>query len=412
MVPKCITQPKNKTAKTPADPELKPARLTEEIWQTDEVLRQTRQMFTTLFKSLPNIAIVLSRNLKIKMVNRPHFKERRQCYEILFNRTERCEVCEGLKVIEEKKEIVTEKKIGSEYYQVHCYPIFDDLGEVESVLEICKPISHDNDMEQQLRQADKLASIGQLVSGIVHEINNPNMFILGNLTVVQEALKDILPVLDQYAAKNPEFIVARLKYDFFKEQITIMLQDMIDGANRIKFIVRELKRFARKDDERLIDEVDLNCVVSECLRLAENPLRRSVNIHTQLAEDLPEITGNQQKLVQVVLNMLINAAQAVENDVGIISQKGNVSVTTRHQNDKHQVILEIADDGCGMDEFTQQQIFNPFFTTKRNSGGTGLGLSISSRIIQEHGGHIDLKSEEGKGSTFTITLPPRNNYEG
>jgi two-component system NtrC family sensor kinase len=110
--------------------------------------------------------------------------------------------------------------------------------------------------------------------------------------------------------------------------------------------------------------------------------------------------------------MLVNAAQAIEKTMGDRAQKGNIWVTTKHLEDQQEIVLEIADDGCGIDEFVKQKIFTPFFTTKRDSGGTGLGLSIASRIVQEHNGSIDLKSEVGKGTIFTISLPYRSKHEG
>jgi polar amino acid transport system substrate-binding protein len=382
--------------------------LQEELHQKDDLLRQTQSVLSTLFESIPDVAIVFDRDLKMTMINRPIATRGGHCHEILFNRSEPCEECDLLKVISEKKKSVSKKTIGAEYYQIGHYPILDDAGDATGVLEICKRTTQDQDLEQQLLQADKLSSIGQLVSGIVHEINNPNTFILGNLVVINEAVQDILPILDGYAKTHPGFMVARLKYDFFRDQITTLIQDMVDGANRIKFIVGNLKRFVRKDEGVLAEQVDLNCVVAECLRLAENPIKRTAQIHAQLHEELPPMVGNRQKLIQVVVNMLINAAQAIEKYMGRTGQKGNIWVTTEHLQDQQLIILKITDDGCGMDEFVKQKIFTPFFTTKRDSGGTGLGLSIASRIIREHNGRIDVKSETGKGTTFTIRLPSRS----
>ena len=386
--------------------------LQEELHQKDDLLRQTQSVFSTLFESIPDVAIVFDRDLKMTMINRPIATRGGHCHEILFNRSEPCEECDLLKVIREKKKSVSKKTIGAEYYQIGHYPILDDAGDATGVLEICKRTTQDQDLEQQLLQADKLSSIGQLVSGIVHEINNPTTFILGNLVVINEALQAILPILDGYAKTHPGFMVARLKYDFFRDQITTLIQDMVDGANRIKFIVGNLKRFVRKDEGVLAEQVDLNCVVAECLRLAENPIKRTAFIHTNLEQELPNMVGNRQKLIQVVVNMLINAAQAIERTMGDRAQKGNIWVNTRYLEDHQQIVLEITDDGCGIDEVIKQKIFTPFFTTKRESGGTGLGLSIAQRIIQEHDGQIELKSDEGKGTSFTITLPCRSKNEG
>jgi len=257
----------------------------------------------------------------------------------------------------------------------------------------------EKEIEMQLLQADKLASLGQLVSGIAHEINNPNTFILGNIIIIEEALKDILPILDKYYEKKPELKIARLKYNIFKENIPVLVNDILKGANRIKSIVSDLRKFARRDEGLLNDDIDINLVVESCLRLVRNQIKRNSEIKLEEALDIPLFKGNMQKLEQVIVNMLINASQAIEKE------RGTITILTGYEESKKEIRLEIKDNGKGMDENTVKQIFNPFFTTKRTRGGTGLGLSIAYGIIKEHRGRIDVDSEVNKGTAFIIHLP-------
>ena len=252
-------------------------------------------------------------------------------------------------------------------------------------------------MERQLLQADKLASLGQLVSGIGHEINNPNTFIRGNLSIVQEAMGDIFPILDEHYKSHPDLKIARLSYDTFRQNIPILIDDMVGGANRIKGIVDGLRKFGKRDDGFLNETVNLNLITESCLRLVDNQIRRTADVKVDLQPDLPTIMGNSQKLQQVILNILINASQAIDKP------RGTIKVSSRF--DGKEVVLRMKDNGKGMDEKTISQIFDPFFTTKRHQGGTGLGLSIAYGIIKEHKGRIEVVSEVGAGTTFSIYLP-------
>jgi signal transduction histidine kinase len=246
-------------------------------------------------------------------------------------------------------------------------------------------------------QADKLASLGQLVSGIAHEINNPNTFIRGNLYILQEAMNDIFPLLDRHSQSHPDFKIARLSYDIFKKNVPVLIDDMVQGANRIKGIVDGLRKFAKRDEGLLNERVSLNTVAESCLRLVDNQIRRTADVIVDLKTDLPLIVGNLQKLQQVVVNVLINASQSMDKARGVIS------VNT--SSNGNEVLLKVKDNGKGMDERTVKQIFDPFFTTKRHQGGTGLGLSIAYGIMKEHNGRIEVESKPGLGTTFHIYIP-------
>lgn len=369
----------------------------QDLSRMEEELNKNRSMFQAIFQAIHDIVIVFDTDLNIKMINRQVNFHDKKCHDFFFGVPGVCEDCPVLRTIEEKRGIKVEKVVRNKYYRLQTHPLVNLREEVEGVIEISHPITRDKEMEQQLFHADKLSSLGLLVSGVVHEINNPNAYICGNIPLIKEAFKTIFPILDQHVRQNPDFQVARLDYSLFKENVTLMLDDMIQGCSRIQNILGSLKSFTRRPEGLLVERVDLNEVVNEGMRLVYNTMKRVAMIHTDLPEGLPGVKGNKDRLIQVFVNLMINAWQAINKE------KGNIWVKTRFDAAENCVRLSISDDGCGMGEFAKAQIFNPFFTTKKE--GTGLGLSIVAKIISEHNGKADVESEDGKGSIFTIRLP-------
>jgi signal transduction histidine kinase len=253
--------------------------------------------------------------------------------------------------------------------------------------------------QMQLVQTEKHASLGRLVAGIAHEINNPIQFIHGNMALLSEAFGDVLPLLDAEAGRRPDLKVARLEYPFFRKQLPLLLQDMSDGAERIGTIVRELRSFARNDEGRLDEAVDLARVVRASLRLLHNRLKH-YRVEEDLDPALPELRGNVAQLQQVVVNALQNAAQALPAD-----GTGRIAVRARTLPDGAWVALSVEDNGCGIPPEIQARIFDPFFTTRQAAGGSGLGLAIIEGILQQHRGRIEVDSQVGRGTVFRFLLP-------
>lgn len=295
----------------------------------------------------------------------------------------------------ETLEDITERKIAEEALQ-ESYRRIDDI--INALLKA------NLEKQKQLIQSEKLSSLGQLVSGCAHEINNPIQFIIGNMRIFYEAFEDIIPLLDKLADDNPQLTLARLKYPFFKEHINTLLDDMTNGALRIRDIVADLKTFARRDEGRLDEEVDINEVVRICVRLMHNKIKR-YRLEEDLDPALPKILGSQNKLEQVVTATILNAAEALGD-----CTDGIISITTQVEDKGTGICLSIVDNGVGMTDEIKSRIFDPFFTTKQKYG-TGLGLSISYGIIEEHGGYIEVESEPGNGATFRFHLPV-NQKEG
>lgn len=370
----------------------------QELVNITKKLRDSKIRLQTLFQAITDTVLVIDPDFNILMSNRKNIGNKGKCYKRIFNQDKPCEDCHIGTVFKERSSVSLEKAVDGEHYLLRAYPICDADFNVTGAIEISRVITKEKNMEQQLLQADKLASLGQLVSGIAHEINNPNTFIRGNLSIVQEALNDIMPILDRTYENRPDLRIARLNYEMFRQSIPVLVDDMAQGANRIKGIVDGLKKFAKRDEGLLNEKINIGAITEACLRLVDNQVHRTADVKTDLDPDLPEITGNFQKLQQVIVNILINASQAIDKP------RGTITVSSYRLNSK-EIVLKISDNGKGMDEKTLKQIFDPFYTTKRNQGGTGLGLSIAYGIIKEHKGKIEAESKAGTGTSFYIHIP-------
>lgn len=251
---------------------------------------------------------------------------------------------------------------------------------------------------QQLVQADKLASLGTLVAGVAHEISNPNSFIMLNAPVIRDIWTDLVPHLDTYRSEHEDFSVGAMPFEACREWVPTLLTDIETGAERIKAIVTSLKDYARQDPPTMRDEVDVNKVVQSAVNLTRSRLDKATHHFTMsLDPDLPAVRGSFQRVEQVVVNLLLNACDALP------TSESAIHIATRRVQDR--VEIEVIDEGSGMDERTLERIRDPFFTTKRNSGGTGLGVSISDGIVHEHGGTMHFASEPGRGTSVTVALP-------
>jgi PAS domain S-box-containing protein len=367
-----------------------------------EKLEENSMRLQALFGAITDLVYMTDGDFNLQIVNKKMDIAGKKCYEVFWNYTTPCKGCIAFKVSETKKPAQVEALLKNKFYLVSCYPIFDHKGNVTGLINIVRETTKVKEMEQQLIQSDRLASLGQLVSGIAHEINNPNTFIRGNIGIIAEAMETILPMLDDHAEKNTDFKIARLSYGYFRKNIPILLSDMQNGADRIMNIVSDLRKFARRDEGRLNEDVDFNLVIESSLRLVHNQVKRTANINLDLAEKIPTIKGNVQKLEQVMVNIIINASHAIEQKNN--GEMGNIYIKTFLYNN-NTLHVHIKDDGTGMTNDVKKRIFDPFFTTKKARQGTGLGLSIAYGIIEEHGGMISVDSWPGEGSEFKIVLP-------
>ena len=280
-------------------------------------------------------------------------------------------------------------------------------GELENAKDnLEKEIGHRLKMEKELVQADKMISLGILVSGVAHEINNPNNFIMLNAPLLNDVWQSVLPILEEQFVENGEFRVAGLPYSEMKLEVPHLLNGIEEGARRIQRIVKDLKEYSRRDKEIMEDSISINDVVQQSIKLLDVMIKKATqNFSVKYGQDLPLIKGNGQKLGQVVVNLIQNACQAIDDT------KKRISVSTVMDDDNGDIIISVEDEGLGIPEDVLPHILDPFFTTKRDTGGTGLGLAVSANIIKEHGGKIEAQSETGQKSVFNVHLPTREKID-
>jgi signal transduction histidine kinase len=264
------------------------------------------------------------------------------------------------------------------------------------------------DAQNHLLQADKMASIGQLAAGVAHEINNPIGYVYSNLGTLEKYIQDTFAMLDLYeqaeaAIPDQEVLatldLARKKLDiaFLKEDLKALMSESKDGITRVKKIVQNLKDFSHVD---IADEwhlTDLHKGLDSTLNIVNNEIKYKAEVIKEYGE-LPEVECLSSQINQVFMNLLVNAAHAIE-------ERGTITIRTGRQKDE--VWVEIADTGKGIEVENLKKIFDPFFTTKPIGKGTGLGLSLSYGILQKHHGRIEVQSEVGRGTTFRLWLPVR-----
>ena len=293
------------------------------------------------------------------------------------------------------------------WIEAHVFPVRNEEGEVYrcagSAQEITKRKRAEalaESQQQQLIQADKMASLGILVSGVAHEINNPNNFIMLNGEILSMAWQNVMPILQKYYAENGDFLLAGMPYSRAHEKIDQLISGISEGATRIGKIVEALGGFARQDAGDLDQPVDPNAVVESAMVIVNNLIKKSTHHPVvELEEQLPKIRGNPQQLEQVIINLITNACQALQ------SPQKSLFVSTSYSETADLITIRVRDEGEGIPPENLNHIIEPFFTTKRDAGGTGLGLSVSYNIVKNHGGHLHFTSRFGIGTTATVMLP-------
>ncbi len=283
-------------------------------------------------------------------------------------------------------------------------------------------ITERKQLETQLVHAQKLESIGELAAGIAHEINTPTQFVGDNTRFLQDAFAAIWPVLEKCLALHTqaaagqataalcEDVAQALRaadLDYLKDEIPKAIQQSLDGVQRIATIVRAMKDFSHPDADGF-QVVDLNRAIDSTLTVARNEWKYVANVTTDLAADLPAVSCLPGEINQVLLNVIVNAAQAIREVVGdAAAGKGEIRVSTRR--DGEWVEIRIADSGPGIPPAIRGRIFDPFFTTKEVGKGTGQGLAIAHNVVvKRHHGAITFDTAVGRGTTFIIRLPLDN----
>jgi len=352
--------------------------------RAEEKIKQAAEEWKVTFDSIVDLVSIHDKDFKLVRANKAYadvFKMKpgeligKTCYEVFHGTKEPPPYCPHKQTLETKKPHTAEffePHLGA-YFEFSTSPMFNEKGEVTGSVHIVKDITERKQAEEKLIVTDRLASVGELASGIAHELNNPLTGVIGFSELLLE--KDIP--------------------DEIREDIKIIYSE----AQRTAAVVKNLLTFARKHVPAK-QLVNINSIIEKVLELRAYEQRVSnIQVITQFAPDLPEITADGFQLQQVFLNIIINA----EHFMIEANNRGTLTITTERAGDI--IKASFADDGPGISKDDLGHLFDPFFTTKEVGKGTGLGLSICHGIITEHDGRIYAKSEPGKGATFVVELP-------
>ncbi|RMF17026.1 MAG: PAS domain-containing sensor histidine kinase [Gammaproteobacteria bacterium] len=261
--------------------------------------------------------------------------------------------------------------------------------------------------QNQLLQSEKMAAIGQLAAGVAHEINNPIGYVYSNIGSLERSAQDLLDMVRAWreaveASGAPELVeklddlAKKYDFDFIQEDLSDLIAESREGAERVKRIVQDLKDFSHVDKAEW-QLADLHKGLDSTLNVVWNEVKYKAEVIKEYG-NLPEVECIASQLNQVFMNLIVNAAHAIE-------ERGTITIRTGCKGDE--VFVSVSDTGCGIPEQNLTKLFEPFFTTKPVGKGTGLGLSLSYSIVQRHQGRIEVESEVGRGTTFTVWLPIR-----
>ncbi|MDQ7833622.1 MAG: PAS domain S-box protein [Desulfovibrionaceae bacterium] len=298
-------------------------------------------------------------------------------------------------------------------------PIFDAAQNFKGSYEVLTNISNIKLIEMQLIHSQKMETIGVMASGIAHEINTPLQYVIGNSTFINEHMGKLLEfaiqlktTLDAVTFENFQDTlldmhqkIDALDIGFLTEEIPLATKESMEGLNRIASIVTSVKRFAHPDSD-VFKSIDVRKEITNTITISRNEWKTVAELTSDFDDNLPELQCIPSDFNQVVLNLIINAAHALQEKFDDTSEIGNIHV--KAYSDKHHLFVSISDNGTGIQRSIQNKIFSPFFTTKEVGKGTGMGLAIVLKIIEKHKGKIWFESKEGVGTTFYVQFPIRH----
>jgi C4-dicarboxylate-specific signal transduction histidine kinase len=384
--------------------------------RVEKQLQQSKSMLQEVFDGIPDSLMLVDRHMGLKMINKSaaayYRVEKHQdvagkrCYEVAGKSTfcEGCRIREavmnGVKNSFERQGFMNPERIE----QVTIYPLNSNGdGSGDSIIRVID-ITENRLFERQLIQSEKMSSLGVMVSSVAHEINNPNNFISFNIPILKDYIEELVPIIDRFAAKRPDLEFCHMSYREFREDLFKLMDNIKNGAARISSFVSNLREFSQSDADLLKKNVDFKSVVEKVIAICGKKLNRTVNsIELNIPPNLPRIYTAPHAIEQVLLNLLINAAQAADKEDSRVIL--NISIGSTLQD---HLIIDVIDNGGGIDDASKDRLFDPFYTTRMADGGTGLGLYVCHNLIQGLGGRIEVQSQPGKGSKFTVILPHKD----
>ena len=378
------------------------------------MLQQSRNTLRSVFDSISDPLIMVDRDLLIRMANRAtvdyfhsadYLEILGKPFPALAQEHFSPELLNSLQAavlrFEESSFESNSSEKSGKYEKVFIYPTHEEYRDSGSAIVRISDITKEKIMTIELIQREKLASLGLLGSSMTHEINNPNNFILFNVPILRDYLGAMLPIVQEHAAGRAGFEIMGMSGDVFQEDVLKLVTNIQNGAERIRATVAKFVGFSKK---RTCDKnvpVEPGEPIEKAVSICRHEINRNVrSFEVDVEANLPEILADPWALEQVIINLLINATQVTDKEDSRLGIKAFVG-----SNGGERLTIEVTDNGCGMDEETIAKIFFPFFTSKKDGKGTGLGLYIVKSLVDEMSGHIEVRSEPGKGTAFRISIP-------
>ena len=384
---------------------------------TEQQLQESQIHLQALFDGISDPLVQVGADMRIQMMNKAaseyfgsdasEIPAGRPCFQVFKNASEHCKGCDIPLAVSRRLKTTLERRgfrNPERLEQVVIYPLKSVDGKTGDAIIRISDVTEDRLKERQLIQAEKMSSLGLLVSATAHELQNPNGVIALNLPILRDYLQELLPMLDKCFEDNRDYVAFRMPYQELRKEIYQLIDNMEDSSKQITSFVANLKEYSHSKKEKKFELVQLKSVVEQTLIICEHQINKTIkSFVVDIPQNLPPVFTDAQALQQILINFLLNAAQAADKKDSWLKLNAGSGDTWRDH-----TIIEISDNGCGMDEVTQQKIFDPFFTTKPEDSGTGLGLYICYDLVSGLGGRIEIESELGKGTSFRIILPGRD----
>lgn len=380
--------------------------------QKEYALRKSDEQYRTTLDSMDDSIYVVDRDFKIILVNTA-FKNFNKSLGLDHNVTGKS--LDGIYPFytgKTKKEYQSVLNSGESAISEHTLsirgrrliietrkiPIFEK-NSVAKIITISRDITEQKLANERIERNEKMKSIGELSTGIAHEINNPNNFILLNSTILQKAWESITPVLEHYLETDGDFAISGMSYEENRHRFKTLFSGIIEGSERIEKIISSLKDYAFPEPASQRESTNIESVMNSALILLANKVKDHCIHFKSKCQNTPLVMGNFQRLEQVFINLILNACEALTDSTQTIT------ITIECDEPRQQVIISLVDEGKGIAPSDLGNVRHPFFTTKREYGGSGLGLYICTGIVEAHQGSLEIESEPERGTTVRVLLP-------
>lgn len=385
--------------------------------ENEEKFRRLSHEFNTLLDAIPDRLVLLSPDLKIVWSNKAFDVEidarsdrdyEQTCYRVCCKLSAPCDNCPVVKSIHSgREESARVDEPDGRVFDKRAFPIMDESGQVSRIIELSRDITARIRMEEEAKlvqsrliHTNKMTSLGTLVSGVAHEINNPNSYIMSNAEMFTQVWKDAAEILLRQSSNKDDIVLGGVPFQELVNLAPALLDGITEGSVRIKNIIQSLTNFGKPDRFALDGEIDIEKTIMSAKVMLDSHIKTLTDrFQVDCEENIPPVKGSSQQIEQVINNLIMNALQALPD------RGSGIRISVFFDKEEDRVVVTVKDEGIGIPENIMQNITDPFFTTRSNDGGTGLGLSISYAIIKDHNGELLFESKKGEGTTVTVKLP-------